>query len=466
MQVPIVSGIYSDAAGDFRTSYPENLVPVPKENGISQGYLRPADGIVQFSSVSGIDRGGIFWNGAHYRVIGEKLATVSADGAVNEIGVIQGAEPVSFAYSFDRLAIAADMSLYYYKDGIVSKVTDSDIGAVKYVLWADGYFLTTDGEFIVQTELNDPTSVNPLKYGSSEANPDQIQCLKKVRREVYAINRFTTEVFDNVGGDFFAFQVIPGAQIEKGAVGRWAACEFNEAIAMVGSGFNEPPAVYIVSNGQSAKISTREIETHLKTLSDSELSGIYVESKSDRYHLNLMIHCPDRCLVYDLSASQVMQQPIWHVLHSGNVDRQQYRARGHVYAYGEWIAGDPTSQKLGRLTSDLSTHYGETVGWEFGTQILYGEGIGAIVHTLELIGLTGNTALGVNPTVWTSYTLDGREWSMEKAIQAGKRGERAKRLQWRGQGQMRQWRAQKFRGTSDTRISFARLEVQAEPLDA
>ena len=465
MQVPIVSGVYADINGDFRTSYPQNLVPVPKENGISQGYLRPADGIVEFITGPGKDRGGMMFDGVHYRVMGNSLISIGAGGEILTLGEMPGTGRVRMDYGFGRLAIVADGFLYYLVDGEVSRVTDPDLGRAYDVLWADGYFLTTDGEFIVQAELNDPTSVNPLKYGSSEANPDPIQCLRKVRREVYAINRFTTEVFDNVGGENFAFQVVPGAQIEKGAVGPYAACEYADAIAMVGSGFNEPPGVYMVANGSSVRLSTQEIETILKELTDDQLAEVFAESKSDRFHQNLLIHLPDKCLVYDLAASQVMKQPVWHILHSGNGAFAQYRGLGHVFAHGEWIVGDPTSDKLGRLVTSTSTHYGATVGWEFGTQIMYGAGFGALVHSLELVGLTGNAALGVNPTIWTSYTLDGLNWSQERAIPAGKQGERAKRLQWRGQGQLRQWRAQKFRGSSDTRISFARLEMEVEALD-
>lgn len=65
MQIPIVSGIYADDKPDFRTSYPKNMVPVPKKNGISNGYLRPGEGLVGFADTSafGIDRGGINWEG-------------------------------------------------------------------------------------------------------------------------------------------------------------------------------------------------------------------------------------------------------------------------------------------------------------------------------------------------------------------------------------------------------------------
>ncbi|MDV2948640.1 packaged DNA stabilization protein, partial [Acinetobacter baumannii] len=67
MQIPVMNGIYTDQNADFRTSYPLNLIPVPKENGISQGYLRPAEGIDHFADLPGIDRGGIEWNGICYR---------------------------------------------------------------------------------------------------------------------------------------------------------------------------------------------------------------------------------------------------------------------------------------------------------------------------------------------------------------------------------------------------------------
>ena len=46
MQISILNGIYTDNGPDFRTSYPVNMVPVPKNSGISTGYLRPGDGLV------------------------------------------------------------------------------------------------------------------------------------------------------------------------------------------------------------------------------------------------------------------------------------------------------------------------------------------------------------------------------------------------------------------------------------
>lgn len=67
-------------------------------------------------------------------------------------------------------------------------------------------------------------------------DPDPIKAVLKLRNEVYAVNRYTVEVFSNVGGSGFPFQRISGAQVTRGAVGTHAATVFQESIAFVGGG--------------------------------------------------------------------------------------------------------------------------------------------------------------------------------------------------------------------------------------
>lgn len=463
-QIPILNGIYTDNGPDLRTSYPVNMVPVPKGNGISEGYLRPADGIVANGTGPGIDRGGIEWQGACYRVMGTKLVTVSEFGTVTTLGDVGGTGLVTFDYSFDRLAIASGGSLFYWNGSTLTQVTDADLGTVLDVVWVDGYFMTTDGQFLVVTELSDPTQVNPLKYGSSEADPDPVVALLKVRNEVYALNRHTIEVFDNVGGDFFPFQRIDGAQVQKGAIGTQACCVFLEQVAFVGSARNEAPGVYLAANSQANKISTQEIDDILLTYSEATLEGIKLEARNDRNHRNLYIHLPDRTLVFDGTATEALGQPVWSVLTSAIDGFSQYRARNFVWAYNRWLVGDPESSAVGYMDDAISTHYGQAVRWEFGTTILYNGGKGVIINDLELVALTGRVALASNPQISTSYSVDGQTWSQPKYISAGTIGDRLKRLVWFQQGHMRNWRIQRFQGDSSAHIAFIRLEAQLEAL--
>ncbi|CAB4168947.1 Bacteriophage P22, Gp10, DNA-stabilising [uncultured Caudovirales phage] len=465
MQIPILNGIYASASEpDIRVSYPVNLMPVPSQSGISSSFLRPCDGIVQNGTGPGIDRGGINWNGECYRVMGTKLVKVSAVGAITILGDVGGSNLVTLDYSFDRLAIASNKKLYYWNGTTLTQVTDADLGDVLDVIFIDGYFMTTDGENIVVTELNDPTSVNPLKYGSSEVDPDPVVAVMRLRNEVYVVNRNTIEVFDNVGGDFFPFQRIDGAQIQKGAIGTNSCCVFLEALAFVGSGRNEEIGVYLGVNANATKISTQEIDLLLSTYSDSELTELHIETRNDKGHLHLYIHLPDRTIVYDAAASQALNEPVWFVLTSSLLGYQKYRARNFVWVYNKWLVGDPTSSKIGCYTRDSSHHWGDIVRWEFGTAIMYNEGSGAIFNSLELISLTGRVALGLDVPISTQYSVDGVSWSQVKSINTGTIGGMAKRLVWFKQGQMRHWRIQRFLGDSRANLSFVRLEAQLEPL--
>jgi Phage stabilisation protein len=465
MQTPILSGIFSDESSDFRTKYPRNMVPVAKKTGISDGYLRPADGAVAVGTGPGIGRGGINWNGALYRVMGTKLVRIGSGGAVSILGDVGMGGPVQFDYSPDRLAIASAQHLFYWNGTTLVQVTDPDLGVVVDMLWVDGYFMTTDGNFIVVTDINDPMSVNPLKYGSSESDPDPIMALRKVRKEILALNRYTTEFFQNVGGTGFPFSRIDGALVQKGAIGTRACANFLESVAFVGSGRNEAPSVYLAQGGAAAKIGTREIDIILAEYSEADLSTIVMEARFDRGHQHLLIRLPDQTLVFDGVASAIAGDSVWFTLTSSVTGKKNYRPQNLVWAYDGWQCEDSQSATLGTMSDAVSTHFGETVGWEFGTAILYNESNGVVIHDLELVGLPGHAALGIDPTIWTSYSLDGETWSQEKAIHAGKQGQRTKRLVWRRQGHMRNYRIQQFRGTSDTRISFARLEMTVEPLN-
>ncbi|MES2320181.1 MAG: packaged DNA stabilization protein [Pseudomonadota bacterium] len=465
MQIPILSGTFADGSGDFRTRYPRNLVPVPKQNGISNGYLRPADGLEQFGVGAGSVRGGVIWNGVAYYVSGTKLVQVGSSGAVTVLADIPGAGAVSMDYSFDHITISANGLLYYWDGASLVQVTDPDLGLCIDAIWLAGFTVSTDGESIVVTDLATPTAVNPLKYGSSEADPDPIKALKRVRTEFFAVNRHTCELFQLIGGTLFPFQRVDGAQLTRGALGTHCVTVFNDALAFLGSGRKEAPAVWAGNNGSTAKISTREIDTILEGYTDEELAASVMETRAFKNHSLLYLHLPDQVLVYDDPASRAVQEPVWYTLDSGLEDIATYRGRYFLWCYGKWLFGDPTSTTIGMVNAAVSNHYGQVVGWEFGTTILYNEGRGGIIHQMELACLPGRVAFGANPVVWTSFSDDGETWSQEWTCYAGMQGDRRKRLTWLDQGDLTNWRIQRFRGTTDAHMSFARLELELEALD-
>lgn len=442
------------------------MTPVPMQTGISAGYLRPADGAVTLGAGVGAPRGGINWNGACYRVSGTKLVKVNADGTYSVLGDVGAGGHVTMVYSFDRLAIASGGKLYYWDGASLTLVTDADLGTVLDIEWVDGYFMSTDGTYLIVSDLSDPLSFNPLKYGSSEIDPDPIEAIVKIRNEIYAVNRYTVEVFNNIGGSLFPFQRIEGAQIQKGAIGTHCACAFAEMLAFLGGGRNASPAVYLGSNGTAQKISTPEIDRLLIDYSEQELSVVVLEAQSNQSHQHLWIRLPDRTLVYDFDASQFAGEPVWFVLTSATMGFSAYRAVDLVWCYDSWQVADTETGSFGYLTQDTARHFSQVVRWEFVASLAYNDSKGAIWHSLELVCLNGRTEFGEVPYISTSYTLDGEVWSQERVLKVGIQGGRMRRIAWFQQGMMRNWRAQRFQGDSRALLSIARLEVDLEPLSA
>ena len=464
MQISILNGIYTDQDSNVRAAYPRNMIPVIGVNGVSEGHLRPAEGIVQAGTGPGISRGGKNWNDKLYRVMGSRLVEIKSDGSVYDIGSV-GAYSTNMAsldYSFDNLCVVAENNAYLYDGTTLTQITDPDLGNVIDVVFIDGYFMFTDGEFLIVNDLANPLSVSPTKYGSSEIDPDPIVALLELRNEVYALNRYSIEVFDNIGGKGFPFQRIDGAHVTKGCVGTHACAVFEESIAFIGGGHDEPNSVWLASGGRTARLATREIDLILRERDDADLALAVVEARYEKDHAFLYIHLLDQTLVYDANASKKAGEHIWHILASGNPVYGRYLARDFIWCYNQWNVADPTSAKFGYLDDTIATHWGQSTSWSFSTKIMYNESRNALIHELELVSLTGRADIRDDPHISTEYSKDGVVWSQAKTISAGKQGEYNKRLIWLQQGGLRDMRIQRFNGDSASMLSILRLEARIE----
>lgn len=462
-QIPLLSGFYANETADFVRSYPINYEPIAGETGLSNGYLKSPSGVEVFATGPGIDRGGIDWDSKCYRVMGNQLVKVKADGTVLVLGNVgTNGKPVSLDYSFDRLSIASNQNLFYYNDALgLVQVTDIDLGIVLDQIFVDGYFMTTDGESLVVTELSDPMSVDPLKYGSSETDPDPVLGLELVRGEVYACNRNTIDVFNNVGGNGFPFALNTGAVIPKGIVGTHAKTLFAGNFAFVGSGRGEALGVYQAGAGQAIKLSTREIDMMLAA--EAEPENIICEAVVMDDEQRLYIHLSDRTLVFSAAVTLKLDgKPVWHVRRGGAAMDADFRPRFFTNCYGQWLCGDKSASNVGVLNADISTDFGDIVGRRFDTVFIYNEGKGGLIHSLELAGLPGRS--GGMPVVFMSYTKDGETWSEERAVSTGSLGQRRRRVQGRPHWRFSNYLGLRFRTADEARTGWARLEAKIEPL--
>ena len=465
-QISLLSGIKATEQADFTLAYPTNLEIVPVDSGVGKINLRSAAGAVPVSTGPGIDRGGIVWQNVHYRVMGTKLVRVDAAGTITTLGDVGGAGPVTFDYGVSRLQIRSGTNLSYWSGTTLTHVTDVDLGPCIDQCHMDGYTISTDGTSIVVTDLANPTSINPLKYGDAEADPDPITgLLHDLRGELVVFGTNSIQPFSDVGGSLFPFQPNISATINVGCVGPMAKCHFLNSYAFVGGSRNWATSVWIALYGIAKKISTRAIDDELAAVMDQ--SAIQVEQRVSRDENRLLVHLPDRTLVYLHNATEANGgTPVWYIARSGQGMNKAYRPRNAVLAYGEWWVGDTETAALGKLSDSVATHFGEAVGWDFHTVMQYNDGKGFIVHSLELVGLPGRGVADAGASVFLSFTTDGETYSIERASRLPPQGQRTKRTVFNPHKRARNVLGMRFRGDSNALAGFAALRAEAEPLSA
>lgn len=449
-QVPIQTGVRVKD-GSYRTSYPVNLQQKLIESGVSKGELISTRGAVLKGTGPGNNRGAVEWNGTHYRVMGPYLCTIDAEGTATTVATLaDDGLPVRFAISFDRLGICSAAKLYYWDLTTFTEVTDTDLLPVLDLAWEGGYFITTDGTSLVVTELNDPTSVDPLKYGSAESDPDPITGVEILNEELVGFGRYSIQFFRNVGGTGFPFQTVVGATIPFGCVGPHAKCRVADTLAFVGSAKDEPVGVYIMANGSALRVSDEEIDERLKN-ADSTTT---MEWLSFGFEQQIIVHLADCSVALALKSSQAADAGLWHILQGR--DGVAYGPRNALWHAGQHWVADGAS--IGVLDPSTAALFGEEPGWGFDAGLIYNDGNALILQEVRLAGQfppAGTTA-------FFSITYDGETYSREIARRL--QGYRNEPCLWRANTRVPALCGLHFRGFG--KVAIARANVSGEPLDA
>ena len=192
--IPLIKG-QRKSKYDYRDNLPVNMTAVASQVEGDTGYLLAHDGLTEFAQTSGTARGGYFNErlNRHFRVSGNNLESVATDGVIENIGAIAGQGTVSFAESFNSLAIVAGGRFYLYDEAGLQEVVSDNLGVPIDITWFSGIYVMTDGEFIYNTSLSDETEIRVLDYVSSEFASDPIKGLLRTdSNQIVAFNRYST----------------------------------------------------------------------------------------------------------------------------------------------------------------------------------------------------------------------------------------------------------------------------------
>lgn len=386
-----------------------------------------AYGIDEFATVgTGPLRGGRVVNGVPYVVSGTSLYRVEVDGAATELGAVPGSDFVSIAGDGTHVGVLSNQKLYVWNGTSLSQVSTFPGG--DWLDWVSTYFVTgKDGQIYVSAS-NDPTVWNALDFISAEASPDDIVGGIVEKGELFAGGLDTVQSF-YVSDSDVPLDRVPEGVAEIGLLSRFGFAKIDNSVFFPARDFT----VRRLDGYAPVVISTPAISQAIEDLTDDEKAQLRGLCWSESGHNFYALSCAAWTYVYDAS-TQLWWQRKSHGLES-------WRGLFALSAYNKILVGDRESNKVGVLSPNVYTEWGEPMTMLGTCHAMDPDYLATFVPELELVfdrGAGTGTGQGANPMVMMRQSFDGgKTWTTERLRGMGKAGEYGARATWSRMGRAR-----------------------------
>jgi hypothetical protein len=462
MKLPMIKGTKADAGIEWRDAIPLNMVAYNTPVKGSPGFMRTADGLVSFGTGSGADKNAV-WNERlydHFRISGSDLISVDQFGistVLQNLGSI-GAFPTALPYSFNTQGIVAGGGFSLW-DGSTYTPVSKPVGAGDFLdgVQIDSYYILCDSDNLWNTDIADETTISAINFAGSDFSPDPILGVDQTSdNKLVVFNRYTTERFYNAAGPQFPFARIPNAAIPIGIVGTRAKTRIGDGGWIVLGGSKEySPGFYLLTNSYQS-ITNREIDIILDSYADSELEGAILEFRDTREQSLMIAQLPRHTLVYDITYSGIVGEPIWYEFSSGDDSWQAingvYDPRGGLNRKSSWIYGNKNTNDLMELDRTTFAQLDVEQPWEVSTPLVR---VGGTVKSFEVQMLPGFNAT----KIFFSTTSDGVQYGNSVLMDSGPVGNYTDRMIERRLGDYPNGFGVKLRGYDKKAVVLSELEV-------
>lgn len=180
-----------------------------------------------------------FWPDKNYIVCVDDtrvtLRTVSGETLVNAFSsatsTFVAGVPIIFASNGPYTFMAGGGKINYVDQfGVVTELADPNApSTVTHVAFLDGYILAIDGSGrFYWSDITTVTDWSALSFASAEGNPDNIQAMHVVQRQIYLLGAASTEIWENDGDT--PFSRIPGGLIELGCIAKYSPIKHGNSL--------------------------------------------------------------------------------------------------------------------------------------------------------------------------------------------------------------------------------------------
>lgn len=249
------------------------------------------------------------WLGDLYEVFGttlykngSSLGTVDGTGGVYRFSTTLGATP--------RLVLGNGVKAYTYDGATLAQITDVDFPATFVKGWAylDGTTYVMDSKAnIYGSDLNDPTSWDPLNVLIAQIEPDGGVALAKQLVYVIAFKQWSTEVFyDAANATGSPLGTVQGAKCNFGCISADSIQSIDDILIWVSTNRSAAPAVMMMDNLKVQKISTKAIDRLLDELDYTTVFSWQFKDEGHRFY-GITVKAGNLTLVYDMDEDRWAQ---------------------------------------------------------------------------------------------------------------------------------------------------------------
>lgn len=483
VELPFADGFYVSQSGPLIDKRVVNAYPViPQADALSKRALLGTPGISEFADFgSGSSRGAIvFTDGTPYRVLGNALVSIDSSGNTTNHGNITGSSDVSIDSNGINIAIQdPDGDSYFFTPGSSTLELNTDVvflsfGQAKTVTFKDGFYVyTTDLLFFSSSvkTTNDGKDFDALDFADAEISPDQLVAGHNNHNQLYILGETTIEVFQTIVTTGFPFQRIPGAMIQKGCAAPNSIVDFDNSFLFIGGDVGEQPAIWKAIGSNASKISTSAVDQLIQGNSKETIAAARAFTYAQNGDYFAVFTIGDNTLVYDATTSALSGKHEWHERQTGITDGngfQKWRGIHGVKAFGKILVGDDRSGKIGDLTFDVKTEYGDSVERFFTTKPFINNGDSIFSHEIELLMQTGvGDSTTPDPQIRMDYSDDGgRNFVSEISRSMGRVGEFKTRVRWSRQGRIPNHRMLRYKMSAPVEFNVYSLFANADVVDS
>lgn len=359
--------------------------------------------------------------GAEYVLSG---TTVYRDGS--SIGTVASGGYYQSAQSESQLVFVSGWNAYLVESGVMTQITDPDLGQVSGVSCLAGIFIypqRDSSEYVYSTILSAGT-IDPLSFANAEKHPDPITRSVCQGDNVWFFGTRSIEPQYKTGDADLPFVRSNGQGYDKGCPSPYSIVAMDNSLLFLATEDEKGPG-FFRGAAVPERISTGTIDTMLAACDD--LGGITCLSIAFDGHEVYLANIPGRGSVgFDLSTKLWSE---WASFGLGNF-RLQCGDGGHY--------GDSTSGQLWTLDASVYTDDGDPIVREGSIWIPVD--VPNTNSAMCLIGAYGQglaTGEGSEPVVELRHCEGGLgDWTNWQSANLGVQGDRQARAKWFQQGQI------------------------------